>query len=332
MIKINYLLDYRYRSIGLLLDIHGIDHLKPICDSSRGQGLTEFVLVIPIFFVLLLGVIQFSLLYFAFNIAHYASFAACRAAIVRPCSLFNPDQRNDPSFTPAVFSAAVLATMAAVPSQQILPAETPYPWMPALPDTQQVRGLDFTGLGTVPEIAMIKYTNATYLTAVQRVQITSDIATRPVVWEPCESPHPPCPACDTIGEPQHVPPPGDDISLEVTLLYPLIVPLVNRVIYGVFVNFTEISQELGLIPIFPPHPERVVPLPAQALAPIDDRVGHLRWTIFRIFNRFAFPTSGQLIIANELAGQLATRTWYILPVRARCTLTVEGSPQRLMGP
>ncbi len=74
------------------------------------------------------------------------------------------------------------------------------------------------------------------------------------------------------GQQQNVPAPGDDVTLEVTLIYPLIVPLVNRVVFGIFVNFTATAQDrLNLAQISGPEegPEDVMVYPTRALAGMD---------------------------------------------------------------
>jgi hypothetical protein len=317
-------------------------------ENSRGQALTEFILVIPLFLVVLLGVVQFSLLYFAYQMVHYASFAAARAAIVRPCAAFHPDDAGAgvQHFTPAVFTAGVLATMIATPPQCLLrtgsgsgtnPCQEAdldaFPFLPNLPDTDEVAGLDFDGRAGRGEITRTKYVNAAYLTSVQRVD-TADLSTRPVVWTPTAlGPGPGIPCDDLAGQQQNVPPPGSDITLEVTLIYPLIVPLVNRVVYGIFVNFTTVAQDrLGLNPISGPYrgTEDVMVTPTRVL-PNLDWGGQFAAVLPQMFQAFGHSDAA-VAQTNAIAQGLASRGWFPIPVRARCTLTVEGALYPLTGP
>ncbi|MEW6441504.1 MAG: TadE family protein [bacterium] len=288
--------------------------------NTRGQALTELILVFPIFFVVLLAVVQFSLLYTAFQFVQYASFAAARAAVVRPCSCFHPDDSAASNFSPAVFTAAVLSTLGIAPSQPLFGSTPPYPWMPALPDSDQVAELDFQSID--PSIPEYKYINAAYLTSVQRVR-----------WEDAEEAW--LPFAGNCAVPfstqQNVPVPGEDVTLEVTFLYPMSIPLVNRVVYGVFVNFGSLASD-------PAHPRfldldeiegEVMVKPTQVLPEITS--SSMGEAIERISLEFGYAAPS-LARADFLAAQLADRAWYPLPVRARCTLTVEGALNPLFGP
>jgi hypothetical protein len=255
----------------------------------------------------LLGAIQFSLLYFAYQMVHYASFTAARAAIVRPCAAFQPDDAGEQHFTPAVFTAATLATMVAMPPQCLVsgsatPGQTNpcldsdlsgLGFLPSLPDTAEVRGLDFDARAAPGDLALTKYVNAAYLTSVQRVE-HSGLGADPVVWTPNpEGPGPGIP-CDVAGgQAQNVPAPGEDITLEVTLLYPLTVPLVNRVVFGVFVNFSSLAQDrLHLAQILGAGgaPEEVMVHPTHAMAPID-RGSKFRQVLTAIFDEFGYSAA-----------------------------------------
>ena len=83
------------------------------------------------------------------------------------------------------------------------------------------------------------------LTSVQRVE-HAGLGARPVVWTPNPPGSGPGIPCDAGGgHEQNVPAPGEDVTLEVTLIYPLTVPLVNRVIFGIFVNFSTVAHTGG---------------------------------------------------------------------------------------
>jgi hypothetical protein len=279
---------------------------------------------------------------------HYASFAASRAAIVRPCAAFHPDDALDTHFTPAVFTAATLATMVAMPPQCMVSGTTQpgqanpclpsdlangFPFLPQLRNTPEVQGLDFDERAGPGDIALTKYVNAAYLTSVQRVQ-HGGLAGQPVVWTPNPLGAGPGIPCDVAGgHQQNVPAPGEDLTLEVTLLYPLTVPLVNRVIFGVFVNFSSMAQDrLNLGQIFGPGggPEDVMVHPTRALAPMD-RVAQFNLALLRIFQTFGYSAAAQAR-QGQIASGLAARAWYPVPVRARCTLTTEGAMYPMTGP
>jgi hypothetical protein len=320
--------------------------------DPKGQALAEFILVIPLFLVVMLGVVQFSLIYFAYQMVHYASFTASRAAIVRPCAALHPDDYADPNFTPAVFTAAVLATMAAAPPQCLLrdfsgsgpltcadtDLDASYAYLLDLMQsfflTPELEGLDFDARAGQGEIARTKYINAAYLTSVQRVE-NAGLGSRPIVWTSTgDGPGPGIP-CDDLGsQQQNVPPPGSDITLEVTFLYPLIVPLVNRVVYGIFINFSSVAQDLGLAQIIGPGPgdraEDVMVLPTRLL-PYTDWSAQFDAAITAIFQAFGYSSEAESEVSN-IADRLAARAWFPVPVRARCTLTVEGAVYPLTGP
>lgn len=313
--------------------------------NSKGQALAEFIIVIPLFLVVMLGVVQFSLLYFAYQMVHYASFAATRAAIVRPCGAFHPDDSADADFTPAVFTAATLATMVAMPTQCMLrppqggqggcPLEfdPDFQFMPRLNETSdEVIGLGFAGdQQPTIDLALTRLVNAAYLTAVQRVDHTG-LGNRPMEWLPLPlGPGPGIP-CDGGGvQQQNVPAPGEDLTLEVTLIYPMTVPLVNRVIFGIFVNFSDVAQDrLNLGQIFGPGgtPEDVMVHPTRTLAPLDEPT-QFGLLLLRSFQAFGYSVFSQARI-GELMNGFASRGWYPVPIRARCTLTTEGA-MYLMG-
>ena len=320
--------------------------------NAKGQALAEFILVIPLFLVVLLGVIQFSLLYFAYQMVHYASFTAARAAVVRPCAAFHADDAGSPNFTPAVITAAVLATTPAAPPQCLvsgavggggaticLPADldASFPFLPDLPQTPEVEGLDFddppqAGPG---QIALTKYVNAAYLTSVQRVE-NQGLSARPMVWTALPPGPGPGIPCDNLGgQQQNVPPTGSDITLEVTMIYPLVVPLVNRVIYGIFVNFSTVAQDrLGLNQIIgtelDSRPEHVMVTPTRVL-PLPNWGALFNMAINRMFQEFGYPSVANWA-TGTIADGLAARSWFPIPVRARCTLTVEGAVYPMTGP
>lgn len=287
-----------------------------------GQALTEFLLVIPLFFFLLLGVVQFSLLYGAYQVVQYASFSAARAAVVRPCASFRPDDSGQPSFTPAVFSAAVLAVTGLAPSQNLFGAELPYGWLPSLPDTAEVRGLDFAFVDE--NIPVYRYVNASYLSAVRKVCRQGDQWTVEACGAEACGQSLPCAGYDPLLD---VPDTGCDVTVEVTYLYPLTIPFVNRVVYGVFVNFSSLGQELGLEPILGAggSPEDVMVYPVRTLPSQEAYGASILEAVAAIFSHFEFSSVSRGRQA-ELAQTLQERGWYPLPVRARCTLTVEGSP------
>jgi hypothetical protein len=318
--------------------------------NSKGQALAEFIIVIPLLLVVMLGVVQFSLLYFAYQMVHYASFAAARAAIVRPCAAFQPNDSGDAHFTPAVFTAATLATAVAMPPQCLVSGITrpgqknpclisdldAFPFLPQIGGTPEMDGLGYDGVADGPsgELALTKYINAAYLTSVQRVD-HSGLVARPIVWTPNpDGPGPGIP-CDGGGvQEQNVPAPGDDVTLEVTLVYPLIVPLVNRVIFGIFVNFSSMAQDrLNLPQIFgsspDPGPEDVMVHPTRSLAPMDGRLGLFSFMLGRIFQEFGYSGAAD---AGTIAQGLADLAWFPVPIRARCTLTTEGAMYPMAGP
>ncbi len=321
--------------------------MRPV--NSKGQALAEFILVIPLFFVVMLGVIQFSLLYFAYQMVHYASFTAARAAIVRPCAAFQPDDAEEAHFTPAVFTAATLATMAAMPPQCLLnaapPSSGPDPcgagdlsdllqYLPGLRHSSEVEGLGFAGEDPASwDLAWTKFVNAAAMTSVQRVE--NGGLTRPMEWTanpagpgpgiPCDGPD------DT--QRQNVPAPGRDLSLEVTLVYPMTVPFVNRVIFGIFVNFTDLAQDrlhLGEIHGDVGGAEDVMVYPTRPLAGMD-RINQFWAVLNSIFNTFGYSEASKEQLLTIAEG-LAARGWYPVPVRARCTLTTEGAMYPLVGP
>ena len=302
--------------------------------NTKGQALAEFILVIPLLLVVLLGVIQFSLLYFAYQMVHYASFTATRAAIVRPCAAFHPDAAGSSHFTPAVFTAAVLATMVAAPPQDICESNgnprAIHSFLPDLPTTDEVTGLDFDNqLGGGMTFANMKYANAACLTSVQRVESTA-LNVRPVQWVPTRLGEGPGIPCDGPGDQeQNVPAPGDDLTLEVTLIYPLTVPIVNRVIYGIFVNFSSLAQERLDLPQIGAQPEDVMVHPTRRLVSLGDTITQFIFALGKMFNEFGYSDAVDPI---PIAVGMANRAWYPVPVRARCTLTTEGAMYPLTGP
>ncbi len=292
-----------------------------------GQALTEFLLVIPLFFFLLLGVVQFSLLYSAFQVVQYASFCAARAAVVRPCASFRPEDSGEASFTPAVFSAAALAVSALAPSQDLFGTDLPYSWQPSLPDTPEVRGLDFASVDE--NIPAYKYVNASYLSAVRKVCRDGENWTVEACAAEACGQSLPCAGYDPLLD---VPDSGCDVTLEVTYLYPLTIPFVNRVVYGVFVNFSSVGQELGLAPILGAggSPEDVMVYPVRSLPSMESYGASIGEAVAAIFSRFEFPLASRER-QTDLARALQERGWYPLPVRGRCTLTVEGSSAPMLG-
>ncbi len=307
---------------------------------SQGQALTEFVLIIPLLLFLLLGAIQISHLYLAFQVVHYASFAATRAAIVRPCAAFQPDDRAVDHFTPAVFAAAVFSNMA-VASRHNFFDSIPFSvdnWIPDYPVTDQVEDLDYNSFESDGVVAQNKYFNAASLTAVRRVYSTN-LGIRPVEWNPVNGgsgagPGLPCQNLAASGAEispeQNVPPPGHDISLEVIFIYPMTIPFVNQVIYGIFTNFGSMSDELGFIQIGADE-EAVMVDPVQRLAQAPNLQNHLKDTLDKLVQHFNYDSDASDRM-TVLAFELADRSWYPLPIRARCTLTTEGTIRPLISP
>jgi hypothetical protein len=140
------------------------------------------------------------------------------------------------------------------------------------------------------------------------------------------------PCTDPGAQAQNVPAPGDDLTLEVTMIYPMTVPLVNRVVFGVFVNFSSMAQErlnLGQI-VGPGGADDVMVYPTRLLARIDRNV-QFRLFLMRVFQEFGY-SSAAVTNVGLIADGLADRGWFPLPVRARCTLTTEGAMFRMSGP
>ena len=316
--------------------------------NSKGQALAEFIIVIPLLLVVMLGVIQFSLLYFAYQMVHYASFAAARAAIVRPCAAFHPDDSAAAHFTPAVFTAATLATMVAMPPQCMVSGITrPGQANPCLPSdldafplpaaTQRDAGgggarFRRAGRAGRPRPYQVRERRLSHLGAAGGAWRAWML--RPMVWTPNPDGAGPGIPCDAAGgHQQNVPAPGDDVTLEVTLIYPLTVPLVNRVIFGIFVNFTSTAQDrLNLPQIFGPDggPEDVMVNPTRALAAMD-RPAQFNQVLTQIFQEFGYSDAARSRLGQIVSG-LAERAWYPVPVRARCTLTAEGAMYPMTGP
>ena len=153
-------------------------------------------------------------------------------------------------------------------------------------------------------------------------------------WTPNpDGPGPGIPCDAAGGQQQNVPAPGQDLTLEVTLVYPLTVPLVNRVVYGIFVNFSSTAQDrLELPQIFGPGPgtgpEDVMVHPTHTLAPMSGLLGSITAALSAIFGEFGYSAAA-LANVGTIAGGFADRAWFPVPVRARCTLTTEGSMYRM---
>ncbi len=305
---------------------------------SQGQALTEFVLIIPLFLFILLGAVQVSHLYLAFQVVHYASFAASRAAIVRPCAAFQPDDSLEEHFTPAVFSAAVFSNMA-VASMHDFSFDNPFEdWLPRPPDTPQVANLDYNDIESYFTIADIKYFNAASLTSVRRVYSTN-LGVRPVEWNAINNgngagPGLPCQNADGSGSElspeQNVPPPGHDLSLEVIFIYPMTIPFANQVIYGIFTNFGSLSNDLGLAQIGT-EKDDVMVRPVRLLTHAPNWELHIRDTLLKLAEHYSYDDEASVRM-GILAFELADRNWYPLPIRARCTLTTEGTIRPLISP
>jgi len=308
--------------------------------GARGQALTEFILVFPLFLLLLLGVVQLSLVSFAQQTVHFAAFSAARAAIVRPCMAFHPENDGVDHFTPTVFSAAILATMAAAPAHNLF-AGLPYGWLPVLPDTQEIYDLDI-GDGTTPvgapgELALYKYINAATLTTVVRVD--PDFGSDPVDWDPLPAgpgPGVPCADWDSPGVELHpyqqsVPPTGQDLSLEVVFLYPMQIPIANRIFYGIFINFSDmVEDELNIHQKIrdPGEPEEnVMTMPTDRLPAVFRYEQSVNTLVTRVHDRYRYSAACQ---GSGTAGVMNARQWFPLPLRARCTLTVEGAMNPLV--
>jgi hypothetical protein len=266
---------------------------------------------------------------------HYASFTATRAAIVRPCAAFHPDDAGtSPHFTPAVFTAAVLATMVAAPPQDVCETNgnprAIHSFLPNLPNTAEVAGLDFDNQGGGMNFAHTKYANAACLTSVQRVE-NQGLNARPLQWIPNPLGDGPGIPCDgPEAHEQNVPAPGDDLTLEVTLIYPLTVPIINRVIYGIFVNFSPMAQDRLNLPQIGAQPEDVMVHPTRRVVSMGDRIIQFTFALNRIFDEFGY--SSDAVAPITIAAGMADRAWYPVPIRARCTLTTEGAMYPLAGP
>jgi hypothetical protein len=121
----------------------------------------------------------------------------------------------------------------------------------------------------------------------------------------------------------------------VTLIYPMTVPLVNRVIYGIFVNFSTVAQDrLNLGQIYDPGvgtgPEDVMIHPTQGLPDIN-RPSQFGLLLMRSFQAFDY-SAGAWTRIGDLVDGFASRAWYPVPIRARCTLTTEGAMYPMTGP
>src|SRR4051812_44276070 len=77
------------------------------CKGDAGQGLVEFAVAIPVFLILLMGVVDFGMAIYRFNGVSQAAREIARAASVHPCSGTSP---CDPSVKP--YSAAVTDVIA----------------------------------------------------------------------------------------------------------------------------------------------------------------------------------------------------------------------------
>jgi len=243
-----------------------------------------------------------------------------------------PEASSDGFFTPTVFSAAVLSTLAIAPSQE-LGLSFPYNWMPVLPETPEVMGLAYRNSGSM-ESADNQYTNAAYLTSVVRVRPTNLDATPPRWTVNPNRAGPGLQKCtnnkgNERRRGQNVPPPDFDVSLDVIFLYPMRIPLVNRIFFGAFVNFSSLAQDMSLDEIggdagseyertdVMKYPTRAV-LPHEAFEVSDKVDAMLRYKQFR------YPvTARNAGLGNTLFND--SRRWYPIPIRARCTLQVEGS-------
>ena len=298
---------------------------------QQGQALTEFLLVFPLFLILLLGTMQLAQIAMAQQVVHYAAFAATRAAIVRPCMTFHPNFEEEEHFTPTVFSAAVLSTLAIAPSQN-LGLSLPYRWLPVLPETEDVEGLGIGG-GNSMDAALNMYDNAAYLTAVARVR-PQDLDAEPPTWRAYainEGVGFDCLNENNGGERrprQNVPPPGFDLTLDVTFLYPMRIPLVNRIFFGAFVNFSSIARDMGLEEIGDDLGEYkkdyVMKYPTHTVLPHDQFEPDAKMETLLQYREFGFSS----VSRDEGLGQIFfndDRHWYPIPVRARCTLQVEGA-------
>ena len=56
--------------------------LKYFLDNKKGQALTEFVIIIPILFLLIFGIMQMCLLYSSYIVVNHAAFIGARAGVV----------------------------------------------------------------------------------------------------------------------------------------------------------------------------------------------------------------------------------------------------------
>jgi hypothetical protein len=70
-------------------------------------------------------------------------------------------------------------------------------------------------------------------------------------------------------------------------------------------------------------PTRVLPEPGRYSSSMEEAIREM-------FDEFGYSVES-IGREGDLAVQLADRVWYPLPIRARCTLTVEGSLDLLTG-
>jgi len=56
--------------------------LKYSLNNKRGQALTEFVIIIPVLFLLIFGIMQMCLIYSSYIVVSHAAYTAARAGVV----------------------------------------------------------------------------------------------------------------------------------------------------------------------------------------------------------------------------------------------------------
>ncbi len=204
--------------------------------------------------------------------------------------------------------------------------------VPEIPDTDQLENLDFENVEASGVIADRKFLNAQSLTGVRRV-FSSPLGDRPVTWTPYamgDGPPWPCMEADgteSFPQQQNVPPPGHDLILEVTYIYPMTIPLVTRLIYGIFSAFGP----LGLEPFS--SAENVLKNPGRLLATpsLSNWRNHIGDTLQTFVTAYDFDNQA-IPRMNTLRNKLADEMWFPIPIRARCTLTVEGAVSPLISP
>jgi hypothetical protein len=68
--------------------------------------------------------------------------------------------------------------------------------------------------------------------------------------------------------------------------------------------------------------------PTHRLAPMSGLLGSITDVLNAIFGEFGYSAAA-LANVGTIAGGFADRAWFPVPIRARCTLTTEGSMYRM---